>query len=162
MSAKNHSDTKVSINANSIHATELIAAAATNGQSLTPRITRPMGRVTRRNNQPPNSMAKKLKQPQSDSSAPSGRVHPSCSPSTLRIKLEGREYTMPRKAYAIKKTAQLREFGYPSLTVDALEEQIDALMADKKLGDGLTVIGMFMEGEVLSKANDKLTRAVGD
>jgi len=75
------------------------------------------------------------------------------SPSTLRIKLEGREYTVPRKAYAIKKTAQLREFGYTSLTVDELEAQIDALMADKKLGDGLTVIGMFMEGEVLSKAN---------
>lgn len=40
MSAKNHSDTKVSINANSIHATELIAAAATNGQSLTLRLCR--------------------------------------------------------------------------------------------------------------------------
>ena len=67
----------------------------------------------------------------------------------LRIKLEGQEYTVPRKSYAIKKTAQLREFGYRSLTVDELDEQIDALTTGKKLGDGLTVIGMFMEGEVI-------------
>lgn len=89
-------------------------------------------------------------------SAPAVDREAPCSPSTLRIKLEGREHTVPRKAYAIKKVAQLREFGYSSLTVDELEEQIDALMADKKLGDGLTVIGMFMEGEVLSKANDEM------
>lgn len=75
------------------------------------------------------------------------------SPTTLRIKLEGREYKVPRKAYAIKKTAQLKEFGYPSLTVDEVEAQIDALMNNKKLGDGLTVIGMFMEGEILSSAD---------
>lgn len=72
----------------------------------------------------------------------------------LKIKLEGREYTVPRKAYAIKKTAQLREFGYPSLTVDELEKQIDALLSGKNLGDGLTVIGMFMEGEVLGKEGE--------
>jgi hypothetical protein len=69
----------------------------------------------------------------------------------LRIKLEGREYAVPRKAYAIKKTKQLQEFGYPSLTVDELEKQIDALLAKKEFGKGLTVIGMFMDGEVLSQ-----------
>lgn len=71
----------------------------------------------------------------------------------LRIKLEGKEYVVPRKAYAIKKTKQLQEFGYPTLTVDELEEQIDALLAKKELGKGLTVVGMFMEGEVLELVN---------
>lgn len=42
-----------------------------------------MGRVTRRNNQPPTDMAEELKHPQSYSSAPSGRVHPLVQPSDL-------------------------------------------------------------------------------
>jgi len=68
----------------------------------------------------------------------------------LRVKIEGRpEQEVPRKAYVKAKTKQLREFGYAALTEDEVNNQIDALLAKKPFGDGLTVIGMFMEDEVV-------------
>ena len=39
-----------------------------------------MGRVTRINNQSPTDMIEEIKSPQSDSSAPSGRLHPIVGP----------------------------------------------------------------------------------
>lgn len=71
---------------------------------------------------------------------------------TLRVSIDGKPACeVPRAAYVKAKANQLREFGYPTLTDDELDKQITALMAGKKFGEGLTVIGMFMEGEVLLK-----------
>lgn len=70
--------------------------------------------------------------------------------SEIKVKLPGRDVGMcDRAAYVKAKTKQMREFGYPDLTEAHVDEQITALLAGKKFGDGLTVIGMFMDKEVL-------------
>lgn len=68
----------------------------------------------------------------------------------LTVVIDYKEAVVPRAAYVKAKTKQLREFGYPELTEAEVDAQIDALLTNKKLGDGLTVIGMFMEDEVLN------------
>lgn len=69
---------------------------------------------------------------------------------TIKVKLDGKpEGIVTRSVYVKAKTKQLREFGYPSLTEAEVDEQIDALLQNKEFGKGLTVIGMFMEGEVI-------------
>lgn len=68
----------------------------------------------------------------------------------IKVKLDGKPVGVcDRAAYVKAKTKQLQEFGYPSLTEQEVDEQIDALLAGKKFGHGLTVIGMFMDKEVL-------------
>jgi hypothetical protein len=66
----------------------------------------------------------------------------------IRVRIEGKEGVVDRTKYVQAKTKQLREFGYSTLTEAEVNEQIDALLAKKTFGEGLTVIGMFMEGEV--------------
>lgn len=61
---------------------------------------------------------------------------------------DGRSGRVDRVQYVRAKAKQLREFGYDNLTEADVDEQIDALLAGKPLGGGLTVIGMFMKGEV--------------
>lgn len=67
---------------------------------------------------------------------------------TLKVNLEGRKGFVDRKDYVRAKTKALQEFGYPALTEKDVDTQIDALIEGKEFGKGLTVIGMFMEGEV--------------
>lgn len=50
------------------------------------------------------------------------------------------------KDYVKRKTAQLREFGYPDLTEEDVSAEIGKLLDG---GGGLTVIGHFMDGEVV-------------
>lgn len=61
---------------------------------------------------------------------------------------------MDRAAYVTAKTKQLREFGY-ALTEQHVSDQLDMLLAGKKLGTGLTVIGSFMEDEVILSGKSK-------
>lgn len=62
------------------------------------------------------------------------------------------EMTVTRSSYVKSKTKQLRDFGYSDLTNQEVEEQIDAVLQKKPFGkDGLTIIGMMMEKEVLSQ-----------
>lgn len=69
----------------------------------------------------------------------------------LRVKLDGHPIKeVPREAYVKAKTKQLRKFGYRTLTEDEVDKQIDALLGQKSLGDGLTVIGMFIKGEIVT------------
>ena len=68
----------------------------------------------------------------------------------LRINLEGKIVEVARDAYVKAKTKQMRQFGYTDLDEAHVNSQIDALLAGKKIGDGLTVIGKFMEGEVVA------------
>lgn len=71
-------------------------------------------------------------------------------PPNLRVKLEsGPARVVPREAYVAAKTRQLVQFGYGRLTEETVNEQIDLLLTGKTLDSGLTVIGQFMEGEVL-------------
>ena len=68
----------------------------------------------------------------------------------LRVVIEGRpEQEVPREAYVKAKTKQLRAFGYNDLTEEHVNEQVDAVLAKKEFGDGLTVIGKFMEDEIV-------------
>lgn len=57
---------------------------------------------------------------------------------------------VPREAYVKAKTKQLRDFGYNDLTEEHVNEQVDAVLAKKEFGDGLTIIGKFMEGELVA------------
>ena len=67
------------------------------------------------------------------------------APDTLRIRMDGHEQDVPRKDYVTAKTKQMQEFGYPSVTEDGINEQIEALFAKNKL----TVIGWFMKDEIV-------------
>lgn len=81
--------------------------------------------------------------------------------SELLVNIDGRKGTVDRSKYVKAKTCQLKEFGYVHLTEKDVDEQIDALIAGKKFGDGLTVIGMFMEGEVLGAVTAKVVAIAG-
>lgn len=66
-------------------------------------------------------------------------------PAGTTIEIEGIRKTVATAAYISAKTKQLREFGYETLTEEGLRKQLIALLAKKPL----TVIGMFMESEVI-------------
>ena len=67
----------------------------------------------------------------------------------LHIIVNGREAIVSRADYVRLKTLDLREFGYASLTEAMVDEQVTAVLSGKKLGGGLTVIGAFMQDEIL-------------
>lgn len=67
----------------------------------------------------------------------------------LKVVIDGKRLDVSRGDYVTAKTAQLQEFGYPGLTEQEVDKQITALLEKKEFGKGLTVIGMFMEGEVV-------------
>lgn len=74
----------------------------------------------------------------------------------LKVIIDGRPAVVPREAYVKAKTKQLKEFGYGDLDEAHVDEQITALLEGKKFGKGLTVIGMFMEKEIVVKKATKL------
>lgn len=63
----------------------------------------------------------------------------------LRVNIDGTKGEVPREKYVAAKTAQLREFGYSDLSEKTVDEELSALLAGKPL----TIIGKFMEGEVV-------------
>ena len=67
----------------------------------------------------------------------------------IKIKVEGKTVIVSRANYVKAKTKQLQEFGYETLTEKNVEDQIEAIKAKKKFGEGLTVIGMFMQDELI-------------
>ena len=77
--------------------------------------------------------------------------------SELRVKIGDREGMVDRAEYVRAKTHQLREFGYDDLTEKHVDEQVDALLQGKAFGKGLTVIGKFMEGEVIQNAKVRVS-----
>lgn len=68
--------------------------------------------------------------------------------SELRVTIDGKSVVCDRRHYVTAKTKQLREFGYPSLTEKEVDEQVSAVLAGKKLLEGLDVIGGFIKGEI--------------
>jgi hypothetical protein len=66
----------------------------------------------------------------------------------IKVNLDGRRGTVPRAAYIAAKTKQLREFGYADLSEKAVADQLDLVLAGKKVGTGLDVIGGFIEGDI--------------
>ena len=59
------------------------------------------------------------------------------------VKLEdGR--IVAKKDYITAKTKALKEFGYTNLTEKEVAEQLDKILK----GEKLSVIGMFMEGDI--------------
>lgn len=67
----------------------------------------------------------------------------------ISVQIGDRTGKVNRADYVRAKTKDLREFGYAGLTEKDVDEQIDAILAGKKLGQGLTVIGKFMEDEII-------------
>ncbi len=67
----------------------------------------------------------------------------------IAVEIDGKKLIFPREEYVKAKTKQLREFGYTNLTTDEVDKQIDALITGKTFGKGLTVIGGFMQDEIL-------------
>lgn len=56
--------------------------------------------------------------------------------------------TVSKNDYIEAKTAQLIEFGYPTLTKDEVSNQLEKLIH----GESLTVIGKMMEGDIHSQS----------
>jgi len=68
----------------------------------------------------------------------------------IKISIDGRPAITVRKAdYVRSKTKDLQEFGYRDLTESAVAEQLEAVLAGKTLADGLSVIGGFIEGDIV-------------
>lgn len=72
----------------------------------------------------------------------------------LQVCINGKTLDVPRRDYVRAKTKQLRAFGYVGLLDKTVNEQVDAVLQKKTLGDGLTVIGGFMEDEILGQKED--------
>lgn len=70
-------------------------------------------------------------------------------PAKLWVSIDGHKKHVATAAYVGAKCNQLREFGYANLTEETVREQLLALINGKKLGEGLTVIGGFMQDEIL-------------
>lgn len=69
----------------------------------------------------------------------------------LRLSVDGKDLECLASYYIQAKTKQLREFGYTDLSEKNVMQQLLALLNKEEL----TVIGMFMEGEVLGFAGEK-------
>lgn len=68
----------------------------------------------------------------------------------LKVIINGKAGEVPRRVYVTAKTKNLRAFGYSGLTEADVDAQITALQEGKKFGKrGLTVIGKFMEDEIV-------------
>lgn len=67
----------------------------------------------------------------------------------VRIKTDEGCGLVDRKKYVHAKWQQMVEFGYTTLTEKTVEEQLDAVLAGKVFGTGLTVIGGFIKQEVV-------------
>ena len=64
---------------------------------------------------------------------------------TIRDRDTGDEGKILTTQYVRAKTRDLRKFGYNDLTEDVVREQIAAILA----GEKLSVIGMFIEGDIV-------------
>lgn len=66
------------------------------------------------------------------------------SKETIKVCIDGKKMTVPKKQYIKAKTKSLKEFGYTNLTEDetakALEEAIS--------GNAKSVISMFIESDL--------------
>jgi hypothetical protein len=67
---------------------------------------------------------------------------------TLLIDIDGETRCVDRRAYVKAKLIQMTEFGYGSLTESGVDAQVDAVLAGRKFGDGLDIIGKFMEDDL--------------
>lgn len=72
-------------------------------------------------------------------------------PRILQVCIDGKKLDVSRADYVRAKTKQLLEFGYAGLEEEHVDEQVDAVLQGKKHGCGLTVIGGFMDGEILGQ-----------
>lgn len=66
----------------------------------------------------------------------------------IMIEINGVRKRVATVEYISAKTKQLQEFGYSSLTKAEVERQLSVVLSKKR--EHLTVIGMFMENEVIS------------
>lgn len=65
--------------------------------------------------------------------------------STIQVKIEGVEKTLPKAKYVKLKHKGLVEFGYENLTKEEVETQLQAVFEGKEFGKGLDIIGMFIQ-----------------
>lgn len=71
-------------------------------------------------------------------------------PKTIKISIDHEEpRTVPTEAYVKGKLASLKEFGYATLTADAVREQLQHALDKHDMDNGLNVIGMFIKGDLV-------------
>lgn len=70
---------------------------------------------------------------------------------TINIIIDGNKRTVSRADYARAKLKTLREFGYTSLKLTEVEDQLAAALAGKQIGAGLNVIGGFIKSDLDEK-----------
>lgn len=70
----------------------------------------------------------------------------------LYVSVDGKTGWTKRADYVRERVRTLREFGYPTLTHEEVEEQVKAVLEKKTFRAGLTVIGMILQKEVLKEA----------
>lgn len=74
---------------------------------------------------------------------------------TVWLRIEDREKKVYKEDYVKAKTKQMVEFGYGGLKEADVEKQLELLLAGKTtMDEGLTIIGMFMKGEVVVPEKD--------
>lgn len=71
----------------------------------------------------------------------------------VRVCLDGQVKLVERARYVEAKLQQLRAFGYATLTREDVDAQVDMVLAKTPYGKGLTIIGKFMENELLGGAD---------
>lgn len=71
-------------------------------------------------------------------------------PGTIKIQQEDDPVrTVDTEKYIAAKLAALKEFGYASLTTADIREQLGHVIAGHTMEEGLTVIGMFMQDDIV-------------
>ena len=67
----------------------------------------------------------------------------------IKVCIDGQTLTVERSKYTQAKYKQLKKFGYNNLTIKEVETELDAILK----GEKLTVIGMFMKDDIITKDN---------
>ena len=66
---------------------------------------------------------------------------------TVNLTIDGETRQVLKRDYIRAKTRDLKEYGYASLTEKDVEEQLEKVLANEEL----TVIGMFIQKDILKK-----------
>lgn len=70
-------------------------------------------------------------------------------PKQIEIDQEGDRGWVDTEKYIKAKTAALQEFGYKSVAAADVREQLQHVLDGHDMNEGLTVIGMFLQNDIV-------------
>jgi hypothetical protein len=70
-------------------------------------------------------------------------------PENLTIQVANVNYEITTEEYIQNKVVFLKEFGYPTVTAEEVREQVISVLEKKEWGQGLNVIGLFIQKDLL-------------